>query len=134
MPGCTLIRPNITREWGIVEEILSPTKQKERGRRGPLHDGRPRGTRDLEDHLTPVQFRQVARRFFPRVGTMYIELKDEAQAESVCAALQNFGDINRVSQEDFNSNRLAAEKYKKDRQETSGWQSNTSIRTTHLTV
>ena len=134
MPGCTPIRPNITREWGIVEEILSPTKQKERGRRGSLHDGRPRGTRDLEEHLTPVQFRQVARRFFPRVGTMYIELKDEAQAESVCAALQNFGDINRVSQEDFNSNRLAAEKYKKDRQETSGWQSNTGIRTTHLTV
>ena len=58
---------------------------------------------------------------------MYIELKDEAQADSVCAALQNFGDINRVSQEDFHSNRLAAENYKKDRQETSGWVSNTGI-------
>ena len=55
-----------------------------------------------------------------RVGTMYIELKDEAQADSVCAALQNLGDINRVWQEDFNSNRLAAQNYKKDRQETSG--------------
>ena len=127
MPGCTLSRPSITGEWKIVEEILSPTKQKERGRRGSLHDGRPRGTPDLQEHLTPVQYRQVARRFSPRVGALYIELKDEAQAESVCAALQNFGDISRVSQEDFNSNRLAAENYKKDRQETSGWVSNTGI-------
>ena len=117
-----------------MEEILSPTKQKERGRRGSLHDGRAGGTPDLQEHLTPVQYRQVARRFFPRVRTMYIELKDEAQADSVCAALQNFGDINRVSQEDFNSNRLAAQNYKEDRQETSGWQSNTGIRTTDLTV
>ena len=49
---------------------------------------------------------------------MYIELKDEAQVESVCTALQNFGDINRVPEEEFMSNRAAAENYKKECQET----------------
>ena len=102
----------------MVEGILSPKKQKERGRIRFLHDRRPRGTPDLQEHLTPVQYREVGRRYFPRVGTMYIELKDEAQVESVCTALQNFGDINRVPEEEFMSNRAAAENYKKECQET----------------
>ena len=34
-----LLRYTSVGEWRIVEEILSPTKQKERGRRGSLHDG-----------------------------------------------------------------------------------------------
>ena len=38
-----LLRYRSVGEWRIVEEILSPTKQKERGRRGSLHDGRAGG-------------------------------------------------------------------------------------------
>ena len=49
---------------------------------------------------------------------MYIELKDEAQVESVCTALQNLGDVIRVPEEEFMSNRAAAENYKKGCKET----------------
>ena len=49
---------------------------------------------------------------------MYIELKDEAQVDSVSIALQNFGDVIRVPEEEFLSNRAAAENYKKGCQET----------------
>ena len=92
-----------------------------------LHDRRPRATPDLQEHLTPVQYREVGRRYFPRAGTLYVELKDEAQVDSVCAALQSFGDINKVPQDEFLSNRAAAEKYKKDCQETVRCESHTGL-------
>ena len=103
---------------GRVDDILSPKEEKERGRRSFLHDRCPRGTSDLQENLAPSQYREVARRYFISPGIMYIELKDEAQVDSVSIALQNFGDVIRVPEEEFLSNRAAAEKYKKGCQET----------------
>ena len=127
MPRGALIIAGIARKGVTVEDIPSLKKQKESGKIRFLHDRRPRGTPDLQEHLTPVQYREVGRRYFPRAGTLYIELKDEAQVDSVCTALQSFGDINRVPPDEFLSNRAAAEKYKKDCQETLGCESHTGL-------
>ena len=115
--GCPRHRRHCEARGNGAEHPVPETARREEKKRF-LHDRRPRATPDLQEHLTPVQYREVGRRYFPRVGTMYIELKDEAQVESVCTALQNFGDINRVPEEEFMSNRAAAENYKKECQET----------------
>ena len=124
--GCPRHRRHCEARGNGAEHPVPETARRE-GKKRFLHDRRPRATPDLEDHLTPAQFRQVGRRYFPHAGTLYIELTDEAQVEPVCTALQSFGDINRVPHDEFLSNRVAAEKHKKDCQDTLGLKTHTGF-------
>ena len=80
------------------------------------------GEFQLQEHLTPVQYRAVARRFFQVPGTHYVELLDAGVADAMSSALQAHGAVTRVPDEEFARVRAEADAFKKSREEFGGSQ------------